>query len=50
LIEAYEKGETEIVSSMLAELGFLSMEEFTRLELEAAAWANRITDAVNQTA
>ena len=50
LIEAYEKGETEIVSSMLADLGFLSMEEFTRLELEAAAWANRITDAVNQTA
>lgn len=50
LIEAYEKGETEIVSSMLAELGFLSMEEFTRLELEAAAWANRISDAVNQTA
>jgi EAL and modified HD-GYP domain-containing signal transduction protein len=50
LIEAYEKGETEIVSSMLAELGFLTMEEFTQLELEAAAWANRITDAVNQTA
>ena len=50
LIEAYEKGETEIVSSMLAELGFLSMEEFTRLELEATAWANRITDAINQTA
>jgi len=50
LIEAYEKGETEIVSSMLTELGFLSMEEFTRLELEAAAWGNRITDAVNQTA
>lgn len=50
LIEAYEKGETEIVSSMLAELGFLTMEEFTKLELEATAWANRITDAINQTA
>jgi len=50
LIEAYEKGETEIVSSMLAELGFLTMQKFTQLELEAAAWANRITDAVNQTA
>ena len=49
LIEAYEKGETEIVSSMLAELGFLTMEEFIKLELEAAAWANRISDAVNQT-
>jgi len=50
LIEAYEKGETEIVSSMLAELGFLTMQKFTQLELEAAAWANRITEAVNQTA
>lgn len=50
LIEAYEKGESEIVSTMLLELGFLSMEEFTRLELEATAWAHRISDAVNQTA
>ncbi|MBS0299296.1 MAG: HDOD domain-containing protein [Proteobacteria bacterium] len=50
LIEAYEKGEAEIVSSMLAELGFLNREEFTKLELEAAAWANRISDAVNQSA
>jgi c-di-GMP-related signal transduction protein len=50
LIEAYEKGESEIVLSMLPELGFLSMEEFIRLELEATAWAHRITDAVNQTA
>ena len=50
LIEMYEKGESEIVSSMLSELGFLSMEEFIRLELEATAWAHRITDAVNQTA
>ncbi|MBX9916624.1 MAG: HDOD domain-containing protein [Nitrosomonas sp.] len=50
LIEAYEKGESEIASTMLLELGFLSMEEFTRLELEATAWAHRISDAVNQTA
>lgn len=50
LIEAYEKGETEIASSMLSGLGFLNMEEFTKLELEATAWANRISDAVNQTA
>lgn len=50
LIEAYEKGESEMASSMLSTLGFLSMEEFTRLELEAAAWASRISDAVNQTA
>ncbi|MER0169053.1 MAG: HDOD domain-containing protein [Nitrosomonas sp.] len=50
LIEAYEKGESEIVLSMLPELGFLSMEEFIRLELEATAWAHRISDVVNQTA
>ena len=50
LIEAYEKGETEIVLSMLTEMGFLTMQKFTQLELEAAAWANRITEAVNQTA
>ncbi|MBS0423897.1 MAG: HDOD domain-containing protein [Proteobacteria bacterium] len=50
LIEAYEKGETEIVSSMLSGLGFLNREEFTKLELEATVWANRISDAVNQTA
>ncbi|MER0216904.1 MAG: HDOD domain-containing protein [Nitrosomonas sp.] len=50
LIEAYEKGESEMVLSMLPELGFLSMEEFIRLELEATAWAHRISDAVNQTA
>ncbi len=50
LIEAHEKGEFEKVSSMLAELGFLSISEFTRMELEAAAWANRISDAINQPA
>jgi len=50
LIEAHEKGEFKKVSSMLAELGFLSISEFTRMELEAAAWANRISDAINQPA
>ena len=50
LIEAHEKGEFEKVSSMLAELGFLSLSEFTRMELEAAAWANRISEAINQPA
>ena len=47
LIEAHEKGEFETVSTMLAELGFLSMDEFTQLELEALAWASRISDMVN---
>ncbi len=50
LIEAHEKGEFEKVSAMLAELGFLSISEFTKMELEAAAWANRISDAINQSA
>ena len=48
LIEAHEKGEFEKVSAMLSELGFLSISEFTKMELEAAAWANRISDAINQ--
>lgn len=50
LIEAHEKGEFEKVLAMLAELGFLSISEFTKMELEAAAWANRISDAINQPA
>lgn len=48
LIEAHERGEFETVSSMLAEPGFLSIGEFTRMDLEAAAWANWISDAINQ--
>ena len=50
LIEAHEKGEFEKVSAILTEMGFLSINEFTTMELEAAAWANRINDTVNQTA
>lgn len=48
LIEAYEKGEVEKVSAMMNEMAFLDFNEFTRMELEATAWANRISDAVNQ--
>lgn len=50
LIEAHEKGEFETVSAMLSDLGFLSISEFTKMELEAAAWASRISDAINQPA
>ncbi|MEQ1816022.1 MAG: HDOD domain-containing protein [Nitrosomonas sp.] len=50
LIEAHEKGEFETVSAMLSDLGFLSISEFTKMELEAAAWASRISDAINQSA
>lgn len=50
LIEAHEKGEFDTVSAMLSDLGFLSISEFTKMELEAAAWASRISDAINQPA
>lgn len=50
LIEAHERGEYEAVSCMLSELGFISMDEFIKMELEATVWANRIKDAVNQSA
>ena len=48
LIEAYEQGEVEKVSAIMNEMAFLDFNEFTRMELEATAWANRISDAVNQ--
>ncbi len=48
LIEAHEKGEFERVLAILTELGFLGISEFTTMELEAAAWASRISDTVNQ--
>ncbi|MER2511920.1 MAG: HDOD domain-containing protein [Nitrosomonas ureae] len=48
LIEAHEKGEYETVSCMLSEMGFINMDEFIKMELEATVWANRIKDAVNQ--
>ncbi len=48
LIESREKGEFDKVSAILSEVGFLSITEFTTMELEAAAWASRISDAVNQ--
>ena len=50
LIEAHEKGEFERVLAILTELGFLSINEFTTMELEASAWASRISDTVNQAA
>ncbi|SNX60306.1 EAL and modified HD-GYP domain-containing signal transduction protein [Nitrosomonas ureae] len=50
LIEAHERGEYEAVSCMLSELGFIGMDEFIKMELEATVWANRIKDAVNQSA
>lgn len=48
LIENYEKGEIETTAAILADLGFLSINEFIQMELEATAWANRMTDAIDQ--
>lgn len=50
LIEANEKGETNKVQSMLDELGFMCMSELKAMELEATAWANRISDTASQSA
>lgn len=47
LIEANEKGEAETVQAMLTDMGFLSLGEFTNIELEALSWANRIGDVAN---
>lgn len=47
LIEANEKSEAETVQTMLTDIGFLSLGEFTNIELEALGWANRIGDTAN---
>ena len=47
LIEANEKGEAETVQTMLTDMGFLSLGEFTNIELEALSWANCIGDTAN---
>ncbi len=47
LVEANEKGEILEVASILDDLGFLTMNEITNMELEASAWANRICDTKN---
>jgi EAL and modified HD-GYP domain-containing signal transduction protein len=47
LIEANEKGEVTAIQSLLAELGFLSLNELADIEIQAIGWANRIGEAVN---
>lgn len=47
LVEATEAGEVKTIQSSLQELGFLSLEELTRLELESLSWVNRIGEAAN---
>jgi c-di-GMP-related signal transduction protein len=47
LVEANEKGEILDVASILDDLGFMTMNELTNMELEASAWANRICDTTD---
>lgn len=47
LIEASETNKTEMVKSLLGELGFLSQSKLTDLELEALGWVNRIGETAH---
>ncbi len=48
LIETYEKGEHEIVSALISQMIFINWDQFLAMELEATAWANRISDSIKQ--
>ena len=48
LIETYEKGEYETVSALISQMIFINVEQFSAMELEATAWANRISDSIKQ--
>lgn len=50
LIETYEKGEHEVASKLISQMIFLTWGQFTSMELEATAWAGRISDSINQAA
>lgn len=47
LIEANERGDADTAQAILTNMGFLSLGEFTKLELEALGWANRIGETAN---
>ncbi|UJP06290.1 MAG: HDOD domain-containing protein [Nitrosomonas sp.] len=48
LIEAHEQGDAGAVKAMVVETGFLTFNEFMRMEMEATAWANRIADEIKK--
>lgn len=48
LIETYEKGEHETVSALISQMIFINWDQFSAMELEATAWANRISDSIKQ--
>ncbi len=47
LIEAKEKGETSSIQTLVSELGFLSMNEFSNIETQAMGWINRMGETIN---
>ncbi|WP_295624226.1 EAL and HDOD domain-containing protein [uncultured Nitrosomonas sp.] len=47
LIEAKEKGEITSIHSLLSELGFLSLDDFSDIEMQAIAWVNRAEEIMN---
>ena len=47
LLEADEQGDHAAVQSILAGLGFLSLEEFTGIKIQASGWANQTGDIPN---
>lgn len=47
LLEADEQGDHAAVQSILAGLGFLSLDEFTGIKIQASGWANQTGDIPN---
>ncbi len=47
LLEADERGDHAAVQSILAGLGFLSLDEFTGIKIQASGWANQTGDIPN---
>ena len=47
LVEADEQGDDVAIQSILAGLGFLSLDEFTGIKIQASGWANQTGDIAN---
>ena len=47
LVEADEQGDDVAIQSILAGLGFLSLDEFTGIKIQATGWANQTGDIPN---
>ncbi len=47
LVEADEKNNTVAIESILNELGFLSLDEFTNMKMQATGWANETSKTMN---